>query len=133
MPEAITFTIDLNPRTKKNSQNIYLNPRTGKPFVSTSDAYKAYAKGALMLIPASARQHIDYPVNVKAVYYMQTKRKVDIANLHSCLHDVLVSAGVVEDDNCKIIAATDGSRVRYDKEHPRTEVTITPMNEGQND
>lgn len=129
MPEAITFTIDLNPRTKKNSQNIYLNPRTGKPFVSTSDAYKAYAKGALMLIPASARQHIDYPVNVKAVYYMQTKRKVDIANLHSCLHDVLVSAGVVEDDNCKIIAATDGSRVRYDKEHPRTEVTITPMNE----
>lgn len=133
MPEAITFIIDMNPRTKKNHQNIYINPRTEKPFVSTSDAYKAYAKGALMLIPASARQHIDYPVNVKAVYYMQTKRKVDIANLHSCLHDVLVSAGVVEDDNCKIIAATDGSRVRYDKEHPRTEVTITPMNEEQDD
>ena len=131
MPEAITFTIDLNPKTKKNHQNIYVNPKTLKPFVSTSDAYKAYAKGALMLIPASARQHIDYPVNVKAIYYMQTRRKVDIANLHSCLHDVLVSAGVLADDNSGIVAATDGSRVRYCKEHPRTEVVITRMNDGE--
>lgn len=80
-----------------------------------------------MLIPEEARQNIDYPVNVKAVYYMDTHRKVDKTNLEGALMDVLVDAGVLADDNCKIAAMTDGSRVSYDKEHPRTEVTITPL------
>ena len=69
------------------------------------------------------------PVNVKAIYYMPTRRKVDITNLHEALHDVLTHYAVVADDNSNIIAATDGSRVRYDKTNPRTEVTITPMND----
>ena len=72
---------------------------------------------------------IEDPVNVKAIYYMPTRRKVDITNLHEALHDVLTHYAVVADDNSNIIAATDGSRVRYDKTNPRTEVTITPMND----
>ena len=67
---------------------------------------------------------IDYPVNVKALYYMPTRRRVDLCNLHEALCDVLVKFGVVQDDNCKIIASMDGSRVLYDKENPRTEVYI---------
>ena len=56
---------------------------------------------------------------------MQTRRKVDLTNLHEALHDILVKYGVLEDDNFKIIQSTDGSRVSYDKWHPRTEVEIT--------
>lgn len=67
---------------------------------------------------------IDYPVNIKALYYMPTHRRVDLCNLHEALCDVLVKFGVVQDDNCKIIASMDGSRVLYDKENPRTEVYI---------
>jgi len=52
---------------------------------------------------------------------------VDLTNLHEALHDILVKCEVLEDDNCKIIAATDGSRVMYDKDNPRTEVVITAM------
>ena len=37
---------------------------------------------------------------------------------------MLVKYGVIEDDNSRIIVSMDGSRVRYDKENPRTEVTI---------
>lgn len=66
---------------------------------------------------------INSPVNVKAIYYMPTRRKVDLCNLHEALCDVLVRHGVVCDDNSKIIAAMDGSRVEYDKLNPRTEVT----------
>jgi hypothetical protein len=40
------------------------------------------------------------------------------------LHDILVKAKVLEDDNYKIVIGTDGSRVYYDKENPRTEVEI---------
>lgn len=56
---------------------------------------------------------------------MGTRRIVDIINLHSALHDILVRYRVIEDDNYRIVASTDGSRVMYDKLHPRTEVEIT--------
>lgn len=119
------FTINLPPRSKKNSQKIHVNPRTGKPFITPSDAYKAYRAAALMLIPATARQRIDYPVNIRALYYMDTRRLVDRPNLEEALLDVLVDAGVLADDNSRIAATADGSRVLLDREHPRTEVTIT--------
>ena len=70
------------------------------------------------------RKPIKTPVNVKAIYYMGKRRVVDISNLHACLHDVLVNAAILEDDSCRIIVGTDGSRVRYDKDNPRTEVEI---------
>lgn len=123
----IQFTIDLQPRSKKNSQQILTNRKTGRPFIMPSSAYKAYQKAALMLIPAEARQHIGYPVNVKCVYYMETRRKVDMVNLIEATMDVLVDAGVIADDNSQIVAGHDGSRVLYSKEHPRTEVTITKL------
>ena len=58
---------------------------------------------------------------------MATRRKVDALNLQATIDDLLIEAGIIEDDNSKIIVAHDGSRVRYDKEHPRTEIYITEM------
>lgn len=55
---------------------------------------------------------------------MPKNGKVDITNLHSALHDILVKVGVLEDDNYKIVASTDGSRVFVDEGNPRTEVEI---------
>lgn len=121
----LRFNIDLPPRSKKNSQQIHVNPRTKHPFISPSSAYKAYRKAALMLIPKDVRQGIDYPVNVQCVYYMETRRRVDMCNLIEATLDVLVDAGVLADDNSNIVAGHDGSRVDYDHDHPRTEVTIT--------
>ena len=125
----IHFTISIPPRSKKNSQQILVNPKTRRPFISPSSAYKAYRKAALMLIPAEARQSIDYPVNVQAVFRMPTRRKVDVVNLQEAILDVLVDAGVLADDNSGIVAGMDGSRVVYDKEAPGTEVTITRMDD----
>ena len=127
MMNELRFNIDLPPRSKKNSMQILVNPKTHRPFISPSSAYKAYRKGALMLIPKDVRQGIDYPVNVQCVYYMETRRRVDMCNLIEATLDVLVDAGVLADDNSNIVAGHDGSRVLYDKEHPRTEVTITRL------
>lgn len=80
-----------------------------------------------MLIPAEARQNIDYPVNVQGVFYMPTRRECDLTNMLEALCDVLSDAGVISDDNYKVVAGHDGSRVLYDKEHPRTEVIITRL------
>ncbi|MCB6570014.1 hypothetical protein LI142_10940 [Eubacterium limosum] len=118
------FTIELQPITKKNSQRILKNWRTGKRFIGQSEQYKQYEKDAVWFLKPLG---IDYPVNVKAVFYLGRKNRTDLANLNSALHDVLVAAGTVVDDHCRIIYSTDGSHVEYDKEQPRTEVTITKI------
>ena len=119
------FTIFGNPVTKKNSQQIYTNRSTGKPFISQSKAYKAYAKDFLWQVPPMAKVSIDCPVEVTCIYYMRTKRRVDLTNLLSATHDLLVEAGVLADDNCKIVVSVDGSRVMHDKDNPRVEIEIT--------
>ena len=50
-----------------------------------------------------------------------------LVNLLEATCDILVTAGVLADDNSKIVAAHDGSRVLYDKESPRVEITIERM------
>lgn len=117
----IKFTIPLNPVTKKNSQQIILVG--GRPRIIPSKKYKEYERDCIPFL--THVEHVTGRLNVKAVYFMRTRRRVDLINLHEALHDILVKAGVLEDDNCKIIYSTDGSYVDYDKENPRTEVTIT--------
>ena len=113
------FVIALPPVTKKNSQQII--KAGNRVMIIPSKKYREYEA---QCIPFLKPLHIDYPVNIEAIYYMPTKRRVDLCNLHEVLCDVLVKYGVIEDDNSKIIVSMDGSRVRYDKENPRTEVTI---------
>lgn len=120
------FTINIAPVTKKNSQQIYFNRATGRPFVTPSKQYKEYENCAGYFIP---RLHIDYPVNIQAVFYVKTHRKCDIVNLQEALLDVMVKFGCIEDDNFSIVASMNGSKVCYDKENPRTEVVITRIGE----
>ena len=119
------FTIYGNPVTKKNSQRIVTRGRF--PKVLPSAQYVKYQEECLKQLSEVCAPMISTPVNVKAIYYMQTRRKVDLSNLNSALHDILVDAGILEDDNRNIIAGHDGSRVFYDKDNPRVEVYITPM------
>lgn len=75
------------------------------------------------------KEPIDYPVNVKCVFYRDSRRRVDLSNLISACNDILVKYGVLADDNRNVIYAQDGSRVFYSKDNPRTEITIEPINE----
>ena len=92
-----------------------------------SRKYREYEEKAGAYI--TERQGIDYAVNVASVYFMETKRKVDLTNLLSATDDILVKHGVLLDDNCKIVYSHDGSYVDYDKDSPRAEITITPIRE----
>lgn len=123
--EELKFTVNLPPRSKKNSQQIFMNKRTNRPFITQSAQYKEYEEEAMQFIPKGIK--IDEPCNVKCLFYMPTKRKCDLTNLEAAIHDIMVKAGLLADDNRDIVAGTDGSRVYHDKTAPRTEVTITPI------
>ena len=119
----LKFTIPLPPVTKKNHQQIIVNKKTGRPMVIPSRQYKQYEKECGWFVQGKGLKIKD-PVNVKCVYYMPNRRRVDLTNLMEATHDILVKYEVLEDDNSKIIRSVDGSRVLYDKENPRTEITI---------
>ena len=120
--EKIEMIIPLTPISKKNSQQIFYPKGRNAPIIVPSAKYKEYEKAAMYFI--KKREPIDYPVNVKCLFYMPTHRKCDLVNMQEAILDVLVKAGILQDDNFTIVESMDGSRVLYDKEKPRTEITI---------
>ena len=124
----MTFILLGNPITKKNSQAMAINRKTGKTFPVQSKSYKAYEKSCLRQIEDFERSGLfwgDKPCNLKATYYMETRRKVDLCNLLAATCDILVKSGILADDNCNIVKSHDGSRVLYDRKIPRVLITIT--------
>lgn len=123
----IRFTIQVAPITKKNHQQIIFNKSTGKRMVIPSPQYRQYEKDCRWFMPKIPT--IEDRVNVAAVFYMPTRRRVDLVNLQEALLDVLVKYGVLADDNSNVVYSMDGSYVDYDKVRPRTEVEIWRIEE----
>lgn len=125
----IHLTLYGNPATKKNSMQIYKNMKTGQSFLSQSARYKEYAKDCGRQITGKYKKEIDYPINLKCVYYRKTKHRVDLTNLLAATCDILTDYGVIADDNYKIVKSHDGSRVLFDKDRPRVEIEIKRIEE----
>lgn len=122
------FTLTGKPITKKNHQRIV--NAGGRMRIIQAEAYLKYrdaCKWQINVLRMNSMR-IASPVNLKCVYYMPTRHRVDLVNLLEATCDILVDAGVLSDDNCKIIVSHDGSRVLYDKDRPRVEIEITPAN-----
>lgn len=123
----IRIDIPVAPRTKKNSQRIVLVH--GRPIIMPSKLYKDYEKNCGKYLQEYKNISINEPLNVKVLYYMPTKRRVDLVNLLEATDDILTYYKVLEDDNSNIIVSHDGSRVYYDKEKPRCEIYIEKIKE----
>lgn len=141
----INFIIPTNPRPKKNNPRIMWK-KSDKPFqIKFGNFVGATIQYRPLIIPSNSNEEfeeqalpilrrvrdeigiIDFPCNIQAIYYRDTKHRIDLTNLHEALHDAMVKANLLLDDNRDLIAGTDGSRVFYDKTRPRIEVKITEM------
>lgn len=99
------------PITKKNSSRII---KAGKYHrIVPSKAYVQYEKDCLKQIKAENKKNLNSRYNLKCLYYMPTRHRVDLVNLLEATCDILVAAHVIEDDNSKIIVSHDGSRVFF--------------------
>lgn len=124
------YMIPFAPVGKKNSQQILVNPKTKRPFISQSSRYKKYAKDCILSLRSQKcpDKAITYPVHIDARFFMPSKRRCDTVNLQEALWDILVDAQILADDNRDIIASANAMTF-YDKNNPRTEVVITPYEE----
>ena len=123
----IRFTVLGNPATKKNSSRIIYNKRIGRSMIIPSEVYTRYAKVFISQVPVDYRIGINKPIIARYLYYMQTRRIVDLVGLEQATNDLLVTAGVLQDDNSRIVRSHDGSRVFYDKDNPRVEIQLIPI------
>jgi len=118
--------IPLMCRSKKNSQQILVNKRTGKLFISQSELYKNFERECGYYLN-KYKSNISYPVNIKATFYVPNKRKRDLTNLENAIADILVKHEVLADDNYNIIQSWDGSRIIYEKGREETVIEITKI------
>lgn len=117
-----------NPIVKKNTQKVSI--RYGRPIKYSSPQYIHWRKAALQafwLYPERPRGLIQ-PMILCCGFYMSSNRRVDISALYEGIQDVLVEAGVIEDDYFKIIVGHDGSRVYVDPTNPRLEFALIAEN-----
>lgn len=117
------------PVTKKNSQRI-VKLGNGRYSIRPSKAFEAYQEQAGWFIPRTMRKCLSGRYNVKCVYFMPTRRKVDLVNLIEATMDILVHYSVLADDNSSIVVGHDGSRVEYDKHNQRVEIEIEEIRDG---
>ena len=127
-----------DPRTKKNSMMIVgTGPRCPackkfkKQWIRQSPQHDAWYKSARRRLLNPPEEPISGPVHVVYLVYTKTLRIVDDLNLYAAIDDLLVNGGILEDDNTRIVKSRDGSRVRYDPNNPRVEITILASDEGE--
>ena len=125
------FVIAGPPRTKKNSPRI-LRGKGGRPFVAPSKASERWQRDAAIEMQRTRRcagwpEPYDVPVNLKALVY-RDRDVGDLDNFIAAICDALEAADIVTND--KLIRAHDGSRLLIDRERPRVEIEVTPLDEG---
>lgn len=125
----IKFVLPIRPVTKKNNGQIVMFG--GSPKLLPSKQYRQFEKDSkpYFVQVKTIAGVINYPVNIKCIFYVDTHRKVDLCNLLNAVDDAMVASGLITDDNRDIVAAHDGSRVYCDREQPRIEITIEELTE----
>lgn len=119
------IVIQGQPRTKKNSSQIAF--RGNKRVILPSKAFQVYEKVALMQL--ARVQAVHGPISVLCRYYLQDRAHwPDLVGLLQATSDILQAAKVIDDD--KYIVNYDGSEIAgLDKDNPRAEIIIQPINE----
>lgn len=117
--------IPLLARSKKNSQRIIWNNKTKKPMIIQSKEYLNFERECSYFLLKYKNSNINYPINLKCLFFVSDKRRRDLTNLENAIADILVKYKVIEDDNYNIIQSWDGSRILYKKdEEPKIIIEI---------
>lgn len=107
----------------KNSKQLFVNRRTGKSFITSSQLSKQWVADALWQIKQCTPVE-DYPVAVTMVFYFKDKRRRDLDNSCSSVLDVIKTAGVIIDDDYQHVCPITIDFGGVDNLNPRVEIYI---------
>ncbi len=115
-----------DPPSLKNSKQIFVNRRTGKPFITSSKNSKVWQASAIDQLRDQFKglKVTEYPINIAFEFWFGSKRRKDLDNALSGCMDALVQAEVIEDDDVAHVDNISVSFGGYDKEDPRVIIYI---------
>lgn len=130
----IKFDIAGQVPSKKNNKRILKNSRTGNRFIANSEKFNDWHEKALREVCLSKAAKYrnkprKNPLSIRMSFYNKDNRRHDLDNMVSSVLDLLVDAGYLEDDHCKIVSSMLVVFRGVDRKNPRVEVTITELAE----
>lgn len=111
--------------SQKNSKQIFINKRTNKPFITSSNNVKAWQESALWQLK-KYKPLEEYPVEITMVFYHKDNRRKDLDNSCSGVLDILVKAAILKDDSCKFVPSLS-LKFGGVSNNPRVEIYISPL------
>lgn len=118
---------------KKNSKQIFVNPRTKRLTVIPSKRHKEWHKHASLQL-AVQKNNLDLPIKeceyLEVTLFYADKRGRDNTNIVESVHDLLVDNGILDDDKWQVTGPTIQIPV-YRKNHAGCEITIETSSTGK--
>lgn len=118
----MTITIKGEVPSKKNSKRILFNQRTHKPFIKSSVRHDEWHSRAFSQL--NGLTHVSKLNRLSMTFYSASRRKADLTNRADSVQDLLVDAGILEDDNWWVIPELELLFGGVDKNNPRVEITF---------
>lgn len=111
---------------QKNSKNIFINKRTGKPFITSNSTVKSWQQEALWQLKVVKERYMG-SVKIDYMFYVKDNRKRDIDNMIATVNDSLQAADIIEGDHWQVLEI-GSAKAKIDKENPRCEIIVTKLN-----
>lgn len=99
---------------------------TGRVLMNNK-AYLAWRDDAELDVLGQMDKKYPDGVEVEMTFYVCDRRRRDIDNMIASILDVLVSTGVITDDNCFVVRGIHAYYGGIDREDPRAEVELCDL------
>lgn len=116
-------------RSSKNSKRIFVNRKTGKPFIAKSKLSAEAQAGIVLQLNAQRKEWArmfngkSFPLRVCFKIYRESRRRFDYVNVVQQVLDLMVRHGyLLDDDADHVIPVFEPYEV--DKNNPRTIITL---------
>ena len=108
------------PSKKNSKQIIYVK---GRPLIIPSKNHKIWHTQALsqLLEKKPVARQIK---GIELIFFPSTKRKFDLTNKAESIMDLMVDAGIIEDDNYTVLPKVTLKIGTHDKLNPRCEIYV---------
>lgn len=108
--------------SKKNSKRVFRSG--GRTVVASSRNHNIWHRKAFFEIKEQKARPMTGPLSVKMTFWLPDNRKSDLTNKAESVMDLLVDAGIIEDDNVKICPKITLEFAGVDTKNARVEILL---------
>ena len=111
--------------SKKNSKQIIR--RGNRSMLVSSRAHSIWHTDSMWQLKEQRTRPMEGKIGIEMMFYFPDKRRADLTNKAESIMDLLVDAGIIEDDNANVCPEVLLRFGGVDRERPRVEVSLVAL------